>query len=215
MYKALWSCLNDQNMYELSYNLDREYNSERGMYRESALYNFVDNHDVNRAVSALNKPEQHIHLLYGLLFTIPGIPSIYYGSEYGIRGVRSHNCDYELRPPIPPFGELPDFTAPGFDAGFIRISITTFAEIRRKHPALQRGSYRQEFVANRQFGFWREYNEEKILVIMNSDFAQGFVSLHSIPAAEYESLTDGRIYHSDALKGLQMDPCAILILRKK
>ena len=218
MYKALWSCLNDQNMYELSYNLDREYNSERGMYRDSALYNFVDNHDVNRAVSTLNKPEQHIHLLYGLLFTIPGIPSIYYGSEYGIRGVRSHNCDYELRPPLPPLGALPDFTAPGFDAGFIRTSITTFAKIRGQHPALQRGSYRQEFVANRQFGFWREYreyNEEKILIIVNADFAQGFVSLHSIPAGEYESLTDGRAYHSDALKGLQMPPCSILILRKK
>ena len=165
--------------------------------------------------AVFNKPEQHIHLLYGLLFTIPGIPSIYYGSEYGIRGVRSHNCDYELRPPLPPFGELPDFTAPGFDAGFIRTSITTFAKIRGQHPALQRGSYRQEFVANRQFGFWREYNEEKILIIVNADFAQGFVSLHSIPAGEYESLTDGCVYHSDALKRLQMPPCSILILRRK
>jgi len=70
-------------------------------------------------------------------------------------------------------------------------------------------------IANRQFGFWREYNEEKILVIVNSDFAQGFVSLHSIPAGEYENLTDGSVYHSDVLKGLQMPPCSILILRKK
>ena len=215
IYKALWSCLNDQNLWELSYNLDREYNRERGMYKESTLYNFVDNHDVNRAVSALTSPQQHVHLLYGLLFTIPGIPSIYYGSEYGIRGVRKHNCDYELRPPLPPFAQLPDFTQPGFDAGFIRTSIAAFAQIRQHHPALQYGAYRQEFIANRQFGFWRECREENVLVIVNSDFTQAFITLHSISAGTYENLTDGRTYHSDNLKSLRLDPCSILILQKK
>ncbi len=214
MYKSLWSCLNDRNMYELSYNLDREYNAESGMYKDIALYNFVDNHDVNRAVSALTSPERHLHLLYGLLFTIPGIPSVYYGSEYGIRGMRKVDCDYELRPPLPPFAQLPDFTQPGFDAGFIRTSIETFSKIRRSRPALQRGSYRQEFIANRQFGFWRECSEEKILIIVNSDFVQACVFLHSIPEGEYENLTDGRICHSDDLKELQTAPCSILILRK-
>ena len=215
IYKALWSSLNDQNMYELSYNLNREYNSENGMYKESALYNFVDNHDVNRAVSALASPEQHVHLLYGLLFTIPGIPSIYYGSEYGIRGVRKNNCDYELRPPLPPFGMLPDFTQPGFDADFIRTSIAAFARIREQHPALRHGSYRQEFIANRQFAFWRECSEERILIIVNSDFSQGFISLPSVPAGEYENVLDGAVYHSDNLKGLQLAPCSILILRER
>ena len=201
-------------MYELSYNLNREYNSESGMYKESALYNFVDNHDVNRAVSVLDSPERHAHLLYGLLFTIPGIPSVYYGSEYGIRGVRKDNCDYELRPSLPPFGTLPDFTQPGFDARFIRTSIAAFADIRQRHPALQRGSYRQEFIANRQFAFWRECSEENILIIVNSDFVQAHISLPSVPAGEYENLFDGTVYHSDNLRDLQLAPCSILILRK-
>lgn len=215
IYKALWSCLNSQNMYELAYNLNREYNGENGMYTGSVLYNFVDNHDVNRAASELTAPEQHLHLLYGLLFTIPGIPSVYYGSEYGVRGVRKDGCDYDLRPPFPPFGAIPDFAAPAFDSSFIRSSIATFAAIRQRSPALQRGSYRQDFVANRQFGFWRERCEEKILVLVNADFTQTSLSLHDIPAGEYENLTDGKIFHSDALQDLQMPPCSIFILRKK
>lgn len=70
---------------------------------------------------------------------------------------------------------LPDFTQPGFDAGFIRTSIAAFARIREQHPALRHGSYRQEFIANRQFAFWRECSEERILIIVNSDFGQGFI----------------------------------------
>lgn len=92
IYKALWSCLNDQNMYELSYNLNREYNSENGMYKESALYNFVDNHDVNRAVSALASPEQHIHLCMGCCLRFPvfrpfttAVNTAYEGAEKQLR----------------------------------------------------------------------------------------------------------------------------------
>ena len=84
IYKALWSALNDKNLFELSYNLNREF-GENGMYKSFLPYNFLDNHDVNRIRSNI-KSKEHLFLLYALLFLIPGLPSIYYGIEMGIKG---------------------------------------------------------------------------------------------------------------------------------
>lgn len=33
-----------------------------------------------------------------MMYTMPGVPSIYYGSEFGIEGMRTAYSDYELRP---------------------------------------------------------------------------------------------------------------------
>lgn len=215
IYKALWSSLNEQNLYELSYNLNREFGEGEGIYRYSPLYTFVDNHDVDRIGSTLKNPQGHLYLLYGLEFTIPGIPSIYYGSEYGIKGKRNSNGDYELRPCLPPFASsMPDFARPDFDAGFLSQSISFFARLRKENIALQRGSYRQEFISNKQFAFWREYENQKILVIVNSDFQKANISLN-IPFGEYIDLISGKTYHSNDLKGFNLNAASIQLLMRK
>jgi glycosidase len=96
LYKSLWSSFNDRNFYELSWSLKRQSGPD-GMYQNLKLYTFTDNHDVNRAASVL-RSHAHLFPLYGLLFTMPGIPSIYYGSERGIRGEKRNNSDSALRP---------------------------------------------------------------------------------------------------------------------
>ena len=58
---------------------------------------FADNHDVTRLASILTN-KRHIPLAYGLLFGMPGIPCIYYGSEWGEEGTKSPDNDYALRP---------------------------------------------------------------------------------------------------------------------
>ena len=90
-YKGFYSSLNDNNLFEIAYALNRQF-GQAGIYRDLDLYNFVDNHDVNRIASQLNQPLQ-MPLLYALLFAAPGIPSIYYGSEWGITGKREKNSD--------------------------------------------------------------------------------------------------------------------------
>ena len=45
---------------------------------------FVDNHDVTRVASILTN-ENHLPLIYALLFGMPGIPCVYYGSEWGAK----------------------------------------------------------------------------------------------------------------------------------
>ena len=97
-YKGFYSSLNDKNLFEIAYALNRQFGQE-GIYRDLNLYNFVDNHDVNRIASQLNQPSQ-LPLLYALLFAAPGIPSIYYGSEWGITGKREKNSDQQLRPAL-------------------------------------------------------------------------------------------------------------------
>jgi cyclomaltodextrinase len=83
-YKGLYSSFNDKNFFEIAYSLNRQFGCD-GIYKNHILYNFVDNHDVNRIGSTLEN-KSHLYPLHALLFTIPGIPSIYYGSEVGIEG---------------------------------------------------------------------------------------------------------------------------------
>lgn len=51
------------------------------------LYIFLDNHDVNRVASML-KVKEILKNVYILLFCMPGIPLVYYGSEWVIEGER-------------------------------------------------------------------------------------------------------------------------------
>ena len=95
-YKGLYSSHVDRNYFEIAYALNRQF-GEVGLYCDIPLYNFADNHDVNRVASNLTNPA-HLHTLYCLLFTMPGVPSIYYGSEWGMQTIKSNGDDHALRP---------------------------------------------------------------------------------------------------------------------
>ena len=104
-YKGLWSSHNDHNYFEIAYTLNRQFGPD-GIYRELALYSFADNHDVARVASIVKNPA-HLSPLYILLMTMPGMPSIYYGSEWGIEGLKAPGTDAPLRPALNP-ASLPD-----------------------------------------------------------------------------------------------------------
>lgn len=168
LYKAMWSALNDKNCFELSYNLEREF-GQNGMYKNNWLYNFLDNHDVNRIASNVKK-FQHLFLIYGILFCVPGIPSIYYGSEFGIRGQRGAYDDFELRPVLPPFSDkFPDFAVPSVDSASLSGLIAKLAQIRKNCIALQKGSYRLLFVTNQTLVFLRKHESEEVVIAVNCD----------------------------------------------
>ena len=173
-FKGLYSSHVDRNYFEIAYSLNRQF-GEQGIYRHFLPYSFVDNHDVNRLTSNLKNP-LHAYPTYCLLFCMPGIPSIYYGSEWGISGERTAADDHILRPYLDPdkpvlnsdLPDLPDY-------------ITRLAQIRLQSPVLQTGNYHQVLVASEQFAFLRETKEESILVVVNS--AQQPVSLE-IPVSQ-------------------------------
>ena len=82
-YKGLYSSCNTMNLFEITHSLLRQFGPEQWtLYKGKHLLSFVDNHDVTRAASILNN-KNHLIPLYGMLFGMPGVPCIYYGSEWG------------------------------------------------------------------------------------------------------------------------------------
>jgi glycosidase len=161
LYKSLWSGFHDQNIFELAWTLKREF-AQDGLYPDLALYNFVDNHDVNRVASSLKNPA-HLFPLYGALFCAPGIPSIYYGSEYGVCGKRNEYSDDDLRP------VWKDNWADSDTARNLFNEICRFSKLRRESEALKHGDYGELLVNYEQiFAFSRETKDEKIMVIINA-----------------------------------------------
>ncbi|MEW6187008.1 MAG: alpha-amylase family glycosyl hydrolase, partial [Thermodesulfobacteriota bacterium] len=160
-YKGLYSSHVDRNYFELAHTLNRQF-GEKGIYRDLLLYSFADNHDVNRVASQLKNPA-HLYPLYTLLFTMPGIPSIYYGSEWGIEGIRSQTSDQALRPHLN-LGEF-SHTAPNRD---LARTISRLARIRHQSAALHSGRYHPLLVKSEQMAFLRETPTEGIIVAVNA-----------------------------------------------
>jgi glycosidase len=98
LWKAAWSALNDRNLFELSWALQRHDEFTRS-FRPMT---FVGNHDVTRIASRLDDPRHLGHALV-VLFTVAGIPCIYAGDEQGFTGVKeeSERGDDAVRPPFP------------------------------------------------------------------------------------------------------------------
>jgi cyclomaltodextrinase / maltogenic alpha-amylase / neopullulanase len=169
MYKSLYSSHVDRNYFEISYALNRQY-GPGGIYRDLALYNFADNHDVDRVASSLKNPA-HLYPLYCLLFTIPGIPSIYYGSEWGITGRRSAYSDAALRPALQPAdaARLPQPALAGV--------IARLARLRQDTPALRQGDYSGLYVAGEQMAFLRSHPQGAVVVAVNASTAPAVLDL--------------------------------------
>ncbi len=156
-YKGLYSSLNSMNLFEIVHSLKRQFGPEPWtLYKGKHLLSFVDNHDVTRVASILTNPN-HLPLIYGLLFGMPGIPCVYYGSEWGVRGEKSQG-DAALRPCL----ERPEWNG-------LTDQIAAMAKARRNSPALCRGDFRELVLTNRQTIFQRQTENQRVLVAINAD----------------------------------------------
>ena len=111
-YKGLYSSLNDLNLFEIGHSIKRQSGSEPwALYRGRKLFNFLDNHDVTRIASIL-RDKRELPVAYGLLMAMPGIPCVYYGSEWGLEGEKKDG-DRSLRPALegPESNELTELVA--------------------------------------------------------------------------------------------------------
>lgn len=159
-YKGIYSSFNSMNMFEIAHSLHRQYGPDPWcIYRGKHLMNFVDNHDVTRIASILAN-KNHLPLAYGILFGMPGIPCIYYGSEWGELGEKAPDNDYALRPsfeaPIP--NELTDF-------------LKKLISLRKNSDALCNGGYKNIVITNHQLIFERKSDSERVLVAINASDA--------------------------------------------
>ncbi len=156
-YKGLHSSFNSMNLYEIIHSLLRQFGPEQWtLYKGKHLLSFVDNHDVSRVASILEN-EKHLPLIYALAFGMPGIPCVYYGSEWGIEGDKKDG-DPGLRPSLekPIWNELCDW-------------IAQLAEAKKNSSALNYGSFRSIVLTNKQCIFERKDELERVLVAINAD----------------------------------------------
>lgn len=161
LHKGLYSGHNDHNYFEIAHSVRRLL----GICGNVKLYTFVDNHDVARIMSKLNNKE-HIYNVMMLDYTLPGIPSLYYGSEFGLEAQKERGSDWNLRPCL----ELDDLTDAA-ENNPVTALITELGHIHANYPALSLGEYKELTLTTRQYGFARIYEGKAIITALNNDDA--------------------------------------------
>lgn len=178
-YKGLYSSFNSMNLFEIAHSLNRQFGPEPWtLYKGRHFLSFADNHDVERLASILQNPA-HLPLAYGILFAMPGVPAIYYGSEWGTQGKKQPGSDDALRPCFaePQQTELTRF-------------IAACAKAHKESEALCYGSYRNLQITNRQLVFERSSQNERVIVAINAD-SQPFTASFQAGAAKGNDLLTG------------------------
>ncbi len=156
-YKGLYSAFNSCNMFEIMHSLMRLFGPEDWTVARGAhLLSFADNHDVTRIASILNDPNK-LPLVYTLVFTMPGIPCVYYGSEWGAKA-RKEEGDPALRVSFdkPEWNELTDH-------------IAKLTEVKKNSRALNYGGLRSVVLTNQQCIFERNCGDQRVMVAINMD----------------------------------------------
>ena len=198
-YKGIYSSFNSMNMFEIAHSLNRQYGPEQWcIYRGKHLMSFVDNHDVTRIASILTN-KNHLPLTYGLLLGMPGVPCIYYGSEWGEEGVKAPNNDYALRPCFeePKPNELTE-------------EIKKMIHVRTGSNALCHGSYRNVVLTNHQLIFERRTDDERMLVAINASDAPFTAHNGELGGTMTDLLTGNEIQMSGQL---EMSPYSVQYLK--
>ena len=181
LHKALYSGHNDHNYFEIAHTV--KYLQNMG---DLDLYNFVDNHDVERIHTKLQN-KAHFAPVHVLLYTLPGVPSIYYGSEFGIDGKKEKFSDASLRPAL----NLNDY-ADAATKNPCTALIAALGKVRQGTPALSYGSYAELALTNRQFAFARDLEGIRVIVTVNNDDSDAEMNLPTGSAPEYVGALTGQ-----------------------
>lgn len=181
LHKALYSGHNDHNYFEIAHTV--KYLQNMG---DLDLYNFVDNHDVERIHTKLQN-KAHFAPVHVLLYTLPGVPSIYYGSEFGIDGKKEKFSDASLRPAL----DLKDY-ADAVTKNPCTALIAALGKVRQGTPALSYGSYSELALTNRQFAFARDLDGVRVIVTVNNDDSEAEMNLPTGSADEYVGALTGK-----------------------
>ncbi len=159
LHKGLYSGHNDYNYFEIAHTVRRLSDDNGGICKGRKLYSFTDNHDVERLISKLTRKEDY-YPVQMLLYTLPGIPSIYYGSEWGIEGRTANGDDGPLRPEI-------DITKQ--EDNLYSDYIAKLGRIHKENPELSYGRYKELVLKNRQYAFGRFLDNSMVLTAVNND----------------------------------------------
>ena len=188
-YKGLFSSFNSMNMFEINHSLLRQFGPENWtLYRGKHLLCFVDNHDVSRIASNLTN-EKHLPLIYAMEFGMPGIPCVYYGSEWGAKAHKNEG-DPALRACFeePVDNELSKY-------------ISKLAEAHKNSKAICYGDFKSVVLTNHQCVFERNCDGERVFVAINASDNE-YTAHFDSGAAIMTDLISGETVHME--NGLAM-----------
>lgn len=186
LHKALYSGHNDHNYFEIAHTV--KYLSDKGLNRPNGpkLYNFTDNHDVERIYTKL-QVKKHFIPVHILMYTLPGIPSVYYGSEFGIDGKKEYGSDYSLRPAL----SLENYADATEKNEYTKL-IASLGAIRQQTKLLSYGDYKQLLLTNRQYAFARTGNGWSVIVAVNNDDSESQMRVPAANTGEYIGALSGK-----------------------
>ena len=124
--------------------------------RANELVTFIDNHDMPRFLSLCSSPRSLEQALI-LLFTLRGVPCLFYGTEqYLVDNTDGGNDPYNR-----PMMSTWDTQGPCFTL------IETLIATRRNNQALTFGSHHQLYVSDDIYAFLRSYRDHNAICVMN------------------------------------------------
>lgn len=186
LHKGIYSGHNEHNYFEIAHTIRRLFDKNGGICKGEMLYTFVDNHDVERIATKL-KNREHLYPVHMLLYTLPGIPSVYYGSEFGIEGKKENGSDYSLRPHLvleDCSNNNPEFTS----------YLKKLGSLYKERKELALGEYVELYLTNRQYAFARISEEGRSLIVLNNDDSENILCV-PVPfeKEEFKNLITGEV----------------------
>lgn len=167
----------------------RDEQGQLSSHGEAGRYfvSFLDNHDQHQRVQHPQTPHAQVDLSIALLFTLQGIPSLYYGTEQGLSGTVDAAGNADLNANESTREALWGKTPVAFDRANRRYQlIQKLATLRSSEPPLLYGRlYFREVSGNgTDFGlsngaggivaFSRVLVDREVVVVANSNSVQGF-----------------------------------------
>jgi len=131
---------------------------------------FMDNHDIERAMFISNGKIAKVKIVLNLLLFSRGIPVIFYGTEIGISGGKSHG---ELRQPFPGgfVGDKRDAfinEGRGEQEREIFDYLTELLQLRKEYPVLSKGKMRHIYNGEDLYVIIKSYADEQAIIIFNT-----------------------------------------------
>ncbi len=182
LHKALYSGHNDHNYFEVAHTI-KYVSGMVGNYLN--LYSFVDNHDVERIYTKLNN-KAHFVPVHVMLYTLPGIPSLYYGSEFGIEGRKERFSDDSLRPAL----NYEDYKDAVKTNPCTKL-IAALGKIRQNTPALMYGEYKELELQTTRYAYARVLDGKAVITTVNNADNEVFMDLQAGNSAEYVGALTG------------------------
>src|SRR5260370_42664223 len=132
-------------------------------------FNLLGSHDTPRIATIVGDDEARVRVAVTLLFTYPGVPSVYYGDEIGLKG----GGDPDTR-------RCMSWDPREWNADR-RVLHQALMKLRRTSPALRRGGYQLLYASGDPLAFQREPNEAPLIVVARRGDA-GLVALPGLYA---------------------------------